>query len=178
MPSTTSEFDEAYDDAEREPTALSAELLEQPIRLLEPRAAVFVTTSTSVADAVAALNDRSAGCLLVTTDGKLVGVFTDRDVVRRVLPAGIALSQARVGDYMTTGPEVLSLDDPIAFALNRMSSGDLRHVPLVDEARHPVAVVSIRDVFRLLVQHFAGSVQNLPPTPSNRSSQYPPYGAA
>jgi CBS domain-containing protein len=178
MPSTTSEFDEAYDDAGREPPSLSGEVLDRPIRLLEPREAVVVAPSASVAEAVALLNDRKAGCVLVMEGGKLVGILTDRDIVRRVLPAGLPLEQAKVGDHMTKDPEVLTLDDPIAFALNRMSAGDSRHVPLLDETGRPRAVVSVRDVVSFVVQHFAGSVQNLPPTPSRRSGEYPPHGAA
>jgi len=178
MTSTSSEFDEAYDDLTREPPSLSGEVLDHPIRLLEPREAALIASSAPVAEAVAMLNDRKAGCVLVMESGKLVGIFTDRDIVRRVLPTGSALDQVKVGDYMTKDPEVLTLDDSIAFALNRMSAGDSRHVPLVDDAGHPLAVVSVRDVVNFVVQHFAGTVQNLPPTPSRRSSDYPPHGAA
>ncbi len=178
MPSATSEFDESYDDLRREPPSLSGEVLDHPIRLLEPREAVLIPSSASVAEAVVVLNDRKVGCLLVVEAGKLVGIFTDRDVVRRVLPTGLALDQVRVGEYMTKDPEVLTLDDPIAFALNRMSAGDFRHVPLLDDAGRPLAVVSVRDVVSFVVQHFAGQVQNLPPTPTRRSSSYPPHGAA
>ena len=79
---------------------------------------------------------------------------------------------------MTKQPEVLTLDDSIAFAPNRMSTGDFRHVPLVDERGQPLAVVSVRDVVNFVAQHFAAPVQNLPPTPSRRSSDFPPHGAA
>jgi len=178
MPSTSSEFDEAYDDLGRETPSLSGDVLDHPIRLLEPREAALIPSSASVAEAVAILNERKAGCLLVMESGKLVGIFTDRDIVRRVLPTGLALDQTKVGDYMTKDPETLGPDDPIAFALNRMSAGDFRHVPLLDDAGCPLAVVSVRDVVGFVVQHFASSVQNLPPTPSRRSSNYPPHGAA
>lgn len=178
MPSATSEFDEAYDDTRADPPVLSGELLEHPIRLLEPRTAASISPSASVAEAVALLNEMKAGCVLVMDAGKLVGIFTDRDIVRRVLPTGRALADATVAEYMTKDPEVLGPDDPIAFALNRMSAGDFRHVPLLDETGRPVAVVSVRDVVNFVVQHFAGPVQNLPPSPMRRSSDCPPHGAA
>ncbi|HEX4337788.1 MAG TPA: CBS domain-containing protein [Polyangiaceae bacterium] len=178
MPSATSEFDDAYDDLGREPPALSGEVLDHPIRLLEPREAVLISSSASVAEAVVILNERKAGCVLVMEGGKLVGIFTDRDIVRRVLPTGLALDQVRVGDHTTKELDVLTLDDSIAFALNRMSAGDSRHVPLVDAAGHPLAVVSVRDVVNFVVRHFAGSVHNLPPAPPSRSSDRPPHGAA
>ncbi len=178
MPSPTSEFDEAYDDTRVDPPVLSGELLDHPIQLLEPRSAVLISPDASVADAVAALNEVKAGCLLVMEGGKLVGIFTDRDIVRRVLPTGRALGEATVGEYMTKDPEVLTPSDPIAFALNRMSTGDFRHVPLLDDLGSPVAVVSVRDVVSFVVQHFAGPVHNLPPSPVRRSSDCPPHGAA
>jgi signal-transduction protein with cAMP-binding, CBS, and nucleotidyltransferase domain len=174
VPSATSEFDEAYDDLGREPPALTGDVLDQPIRILEPREAVLVRSSASVA----MLNDRNAGCLLVMENDRLAGIFTDRDIVRRVLPTGIALGDIAVREYMTPAPEVLSPDDPIAFALNRILNGGFRHVPLLDDARRPVGVVSIRDVVNFVIAHFAAPVQNLPPSPSRSPNDAPPHGAA
>ena len=178
MPSTISEFDEAYDDANQDAPSLTCDVLEQPIRLLEPAPAVLVSMNSSVADTVKTMNDALVGCVLVMDGRKLAGIFTDRDVVRRVLPTGLPLEAAKVGDYMTPDPDVLGPDDPVAFALNRMSLGDSRHVPLVDDAGQPLSVVSVRNVVNFVIQHFAGPVQNLPPTPSRRVTEYPPHGAA
>jgi len=177
MPSPVSEFDEAYDDF-KEPPAMSGEVLEHPIRALEPREAVLIPSTASVAEAVNAMNAHRTGCLLVMEAGTLVGVFTDRDVVWRALPLGAPLDQVRVHEIMSRDLDVLTMDDPIAFALNRMAIGDSRHVALVDEGGQPLAVVSVRDIAKFVAEHFAGTVHNLPPVPSRRSSDYPPHGAA
>jgi len=178
MPSSVSEFDESYDDPAREPITLSEEALDEPIRVLEPRTAVLVGAGDTVAEAVRLMNEHRIGCVVVVDREALIGIFTDRDVVRRVLPGGTPLERAVVGDFMTRDPGVLSPEDPIAFALNRMSFGGYRHVPLVDAAGHPVAVVSVRDIVRFLVAHFDRPVLNLPPTPAPPASNLPPHGAA
>lgn len=177
MPSHVSEFDEAYDDF-KEPPAMSGEVLERPIRALEPREAVLIPSNASAAEAVDVMSAHRTGCLLVMESGRLVGVLTDRDVVWRALPLGAPLDRVRVDEIMTRDLEVLTMDDPIAFALNRMTIGDSRHVALVDDGGHPIAVLSVRDIAKFVAEHFSGTVHNLPPVPSRRSSDYPPHGAA
>jgi len=177
MPSTESEFDEAYDDPIREPRTLSEEVLKEPIRRLEPRPPVALPPDATVAEAVTAMNDSRTGCVLVVERERLAGIFTERDIVRRICAGGEALDTLRLGDFMTSTPDTLELDDPIAFALNRMSVGGYRHIPLVDQTGRPVGIVSVRDVVRFLVDHFPKRVYNLPPTPRGSPSDVPPHGA-
>jgi CBS domain-containing protein len=180
MDRKNSEFDDAYDDPIPDPRTLSEETLNEPIRLLDPREAVFVGAGASVADAISAMSEHANGCVLVVDAGNLVGILTDRDVVRRVLPLGVPLGAVRVADHMTATPDVLTMDDPIAFALNRMAIGSYRHVPLLDADGRPVAVVSVRDIVRFIVDHFSRKVMNLPPSHSPSTpptaSDYPPHG--
>jgi CBS domain-containing protein len=177
MPSSVSEFDEAYDDPIREPHALSEDVLKEPIRRLEPRAPVSLSPDATVADAVSAMNEHRIGCVLVVIGERLAGIFTERDIVRRICAGGEALDTLRLGDFMTSTPDTLEPDDPIAFALNRMSVGGYRHVPLVDPLDRPVGIVSVRDVVRFLVDHFPRRVHNLPPSPKPTPSEFPPHGA-
>jgi CBS domain-containing protein len=172
-----SEFDEAYDDPIRAPKALTEETLNEPIRLLDPREAVLLGAGATVASAVSTMIEQSTGCVLVVDSGNLVGILTDRDVVRRVIPLGIPLENARVADHMTPTPDVLTMDDPIAFALNRMAIGSYRHVPLVDADGRPIGIVSVRDIVRFIVDHFSKQVLNLPPTSTPPTSDFPPHGA-
>ena len=171
-----SEFDEAYDDPVRQPKALTEDILSEPISHLDPHDAVSFDVDATVDDAVQAMNSKSIGCVLVTDRDGLAGIFTERDVMRRIVGRGFNLSRLRLGDYMTPNPDTLSLADPIAFALNRMSVGGYRHVPLVDETGRPIAIISIIDVVRFLVEHFPKSVLNLPPQPRQRISDIP-HGA-
>jgi len=70
-----------------------------------------------------------------------------------------------VGEVMTPDPETLGPDDGIAFALNRMILGGYRHIPIVDEAGEPLAVLSLREVVSFIVSLLPARVLNLPPEP-------------
>jgi CBS domain-containing protein len=108
-------------------------------------AAEMVEMGTTVGDAIGRMQHEGIDCLLVTDDGRLVGIFTDRDAVLKV--AGRADDRRPVGELMTPDPVILRREDPIAVAINKMAVGGFRHVPIVDAGR-PVAVVSAKDVFR------------------------------
>jgi CBS domain-containing protein len=137
--------------------------LEQPITRLEPRAPLCVDQHATLADAVAVMREHRVGCVLVVDDGGyLVGIFTERDLLLRLENAD--LSRA-IRPYVTPEPETLAPDDPIAFALNLMSVGGFRHVPLVDEEGRPTGVVSVKDVVNFLCEVFSQEVLTIPPHP-------------
>jgi CBS-domain-containing membrane protein len=72
----------------------------------------------------------------------------------------------RVARFMTPDPETLQLDDPIVWALNRMSVGGYRHVPLVDDEGRPVGILSVKDIVHYIVALFPNEVLTLPPDPA------------
>jgi CBS domain-containing protein len=108
--------------------------------------------------------EREAGAVLVERGGRAVGIFTERDVLRRVVSTGIDQSRS-VSEVMTPDPETLGPDDGIAFALNRMIVRGFRNIPIVDEAGVPLAVLSLRDLAAFIVSLLPGRVLNLPPEP-------------
>jgi CBS domain-containing protein len=175
MPSR-SEFDDAYDDPLPEPQVFTEEVLSEPIRHLDPQKPVILRPDATVAEAVHAMVEHRTGCVIVVEGDQLVGIFTERDLVRKVSERGEALTSFRVAEFMTPEPETLTLDDPIAFALNRMSLGGYRHVPLIDEQGRAMGIVSVRDVVRFLVAHFPKRILNLPHAPAPPSSNMPPHG--
>jgi len=163
-----SEFDDAYEDdtsaRERDEQMLGEAIINAPIRALEPRPAVCVSEGTQIREAIQLMLERQIGAALVTREGRAVGIFTERDVLRRVAATGI--DQGRpVSDLMTPDPETLGPDDGIAFALNRMILGGYRHIPIVDEAGAPLAVLSLREVVAFIVSLLPARVLNLPPEP-------------
>jgi CBS domain-containing protein len=102
--------------------------------------------------------------VLVVEDCRAVGIFTERDVLRRVVSED--LDQGRpVREIMTPSPETLGLDDGIAFALNRMIIGGFRHIPILDEQGAPRAVLSQREVVAFIVSLLPHRFLNLPPEP-------------
>ncbi len=163
-----SEFDDAYEDDtsqhERQEQRLGEAILNAPISALEPRPAAAIPESATIREAIQLMLDRETGAVLVERGGRAVGIFTERDVLRRVARPGI--DQGRpVGEVMTPDPETLGLDDGIAFALNRMIVRGFRHIPIVDEAGLPFAVLSLREVAAFIVSLLPGRVLNLPPEP-------------
>ncbi len=156
-----SEFDDAYDDQQR----IRGAILETPISELPLRDPILVCSASTVADAIKNMNDHHTGCVLVEKDAKLVGIFTERDVLTKGFFRTDSHT-ASVESLMTPNPETLDPEDRIAFALNKMSVGGYRHIPIVDAGK-PVGVLSVRDVVDFLVDLFPEDVLNLPPSPNN-----------
>ena len=76
-----------------------------------------------------------------------------------------------VKEVMTPSPEALHLDDSIAYAMNMMSVGGYRHVPIVDEQRKPISILSVKDVVSYIVDHFPNEIINLPPKPLRSTTE-------
>ncbi|HEY7509451.1 MAG TPA: CBS domain-containing protein [Vicinamibacteria bacterium] len=163
-----SEFDEAWDDdlsaTEREEQELGQFILDSPIRDMEPPAAVLVPESASIASVIQLMLDRGLGAVLVQREGRTVGIFTERDVLRRVV--SLAVNRDRpVSEVMTPDPESLGPDDGIAFALNRMVVGGFRHILIADDKGGAPRLLSQRDVVAFIVSRIPKRVLNLPPEP-------------
>lgn len=156
-----SEFQDAYDD----PITTRGEIFATPIsdlKLLDP---IMIDASSTAADAVDAMNEHHIGCVLVGQEGRLVGIFTERDVLKRVVfrhDGPLTPLEA----VMTPSPETLEAEATIAYALNMMSVGGYRHIPIVDKDHRPVGVLSVRDIVDFLVELYPEEVLNLPPTPA------------
>jgi CBS domain-containing protein len=143
------------------------QFLETRIRDLKPRAAVTIPATATVARAIETMRKKKVGVVMVVSTKKprrLVGVFSERDLLNRALTMrGFGrLSVARV---MTKDPEALRPQDSCAYALNKMSVGRFRHIPLVDGNHVPVGMLSIRDVIDFLVELIPEEILNLPPEP-------------
>jgi CBS domain-containing protein len=156
-----SEFDDAYEDQQH----IRAAILETPISDLPLRDPILISATATVAAAVKSMNECHTGCMLVEQDGKLVGIFTERDVLTRDFFRDDSHTVA-VETVMTRNPETLAADNSIAFALNKMSVGGYRHIPIVEHDGTPVGVLSVRDIVDFLVELFPADVFNLPPSPN------------
>ncbi len=140
-------------------------MLRNPLSLLELSAPVVVEPHTSVLEAVKRMEDAKVGCVLVAGTGKLKGIFTERDVLLRIIAKGQDAVKVPVRQVMTANPESLRESDSIAYALNLMSIGGYRHIPLIDNSAAPIGAVSMRDIVNYLVRFFPQSILNLPTLP-------------
>jgi CBS domain-containing protein len=147
------------------PQRLYERLIREPIGKSEPRRAICVNPHTSVTDAIALMKQHGMGCVLVEAERRLVGIFTERDVLFRVVGSGLDPARTPVSQVMTPDPETLTMQDELAWVLNLMAVGGFRHVPIVDDNGRPLAVFSVKHIVERLVEFFPNDVLNLPPHP-------------
>ena len=132
-------------------------LLNLPLSALPMKEAVTLRPTATVLEAVGMLNERGEGCAFVTgDDDELLGVFTERDVMVRVVGRRRAPSDIRVSEVMTPDPFLLRREDVVAFALNRMGVGGFRHLPIVDAGNKLQGFISARTILRALAEHSDG----------------------
>lgn len=105
-----------------------------------------IAPTVSVRDAVAHLRDGGQGCVVVVDGGRVVGIFTERDVLNKVTPDREAMMSVAVSELMTPNPETVLPDDSILVAINRMGDGGYRHLPLVDADGALKGILSGRDI--------------------------------
>ncbi len=154
-----SEFEDAYED-ER---TIRGAILTEPIRALEPHKPICVPPETTIRDAIAAMNEARVGYVLVTEGDRLVGILTERDILKKVI--GKLDLDGSVEPIMTRNPETVRMDDGIAYALNKMHVGGYRHIPVVDREGRPVGIVSVKAFVEFIVSLFPTGVLNVPPEP-------------
>jgi CBS domain-containing protein len=160
-----SDFDDEYSESlETDFTKLEGALLEDTVRLLAPSEPLRLSPEHSVARAIQAMvQNRRAAIVIVDADGRLIGIFTERDVLTRVMGAGRVARDTLLSDVMTPEPESLRPDDRICYAINRMHAGGFRSLPLVDDAHRPIGIITVNDVVRWLAEIFPEDVLNLRP---------------
>lgn len=127
--------------------------------------ALLVDAFTPLSQVLQLMREGNRGAVLVVSEGALVGIFTERDVLMRVTGQSTDLEQTAISELMTVDPVTLPVDASVAFALNKMLIEGFRHIPLVDDQNRPIAVVSMRDLIDYLSNFFSREIVNLPPDP-------------
>lgn len=120
--------------------------MQVPLAALRPRRPDVVSPETPAAEAIELMRGAKVDCVLVAENGRLVGIFTERDAMLKL--AGRSLRGVRVGDAMTGDPVMLRAADTVAVAIHTMALGGFRHIPVVDDNGAPDGIVSAADVFR------------------------------
>jgi CBS domain-containing protein len=141
------------------------------------RPPVLVPRDARLGDVVATMRNQRQGAACVVDRiierHELVGIFTERDLLRRVDHRTLAWRDEQVHTVMTARPMIIREDDTIAEALRRMDVGKRRHLPVM-RGREPIAIVSVRDVLAFLASKFPADFLNLPPDP--RKEARAPWG--
>ena len=174
-------------------TTLAKSLRADRVSRLRLRAVCGVGPDATVEQAVRRMVECRSGCVLVMRDvqrqpgpgaeppgqarqhgqsgqpaqsnGPVVGIFTERDFLHRVVAQGLDAGSVPVERVMTGSPKTVSAAATVHQAVELMESGGYRHLPVVGDDGQPVGVLSVKDIMRYLVEYFPAKVYNLPPTP-------------
>jgi CBS domain-containing protein len=114
------------------------------------RRIISIGADSTVSEAIAKLVQNNIGSLpVLDKSGKLVGVFSERDVLRLIHSRGEGCSRAQVSEVMTPGPITCSLDDHVDDVMGKMSERHIAKVPVLSEGEL-VGVISVGDVIKVL----------------------------
>jgi CBS domain-containing protein len=130
------------------------EFIRERLAELPAQSPVRVTVGDPVALAVRLMQNSDTDCVLVMSGTHLAGIITPWDILHKVAGSNEDLNAVTCGQIMTADPVFLRDDDDIAVAINKMSVGGFRHIPLL-QGGTPTAVISIRDVFKHIAPHLA-----------------------
>jgi CBS domain-containing protein len=112
--------------------------------IIEDQEVFTCPANTTVKEAARLMKESKVGAAMVVEDGRLVGVFTERDALFRVIAQGLDAQTTPLAEVMTRNPQTIDPDKPFVHALHMMYEGSYRHVPVVDGGR-PVGMISARD---------------------------------
>lgn len=117
----------------------------RPIRqIIRDHKLVTAGEHTTVVEAARLMNDAGVGAILVLRKERLIGIFTERDALTRVLAVGRDPLHTKLSQVMTAKPDTMPPDKPFGHALIKMYEHGYRHMPVVENGR-PVGIVSMRD---------------------------------
>lgn len=133
-------------------------LMETSVAHLGPKIPIIVPPETSIAEVITILKDNHVGCILVGTADGIEGIFSERDALNKVASQFEDAAPQPVSRFMTSDPETLDANTPIAFALNEMSVGHFRHLPVTYQGKLE-GIISIRDMLQYLSSKFPDLVQ-------------------
>ncbi len=146
--------------------------LHEKVELAHLEPSVCVQPGASIREVLGLLKRQSAGSCLVCAPNsaaaegpvKLVGIFTERDALK-LLAAGGDLDRP-IETVMSRDPATARSSDTVASAIEKMSRGGYRRLPVVDAQGQPVGVIGVAGIVHFLVEHFPQTVYNLPPKPN------------
>jgi signal-transduction protein with cAMP-binding, CBS, and nucleotidyltransferase domain len=132
-----------------------------------------IPSTALVSDAWDLMQRQAVGCVLIRDSGVLKGIFTERDLIRKVLATGLSL-ETPITEVMT--PDVVTMEDsqPIISAMREMENGGYRNLPILDPQGKTRGVLSMKQLVSYCIEHYPNSIYNYPPTPEPNST---PEGA-
>jgi len=146
--------------------SVETDLHTEPVAHLDLSEYTLVESGTSVRDTIAQMRDERHNCAFVTKNDKLTGIFTDRDVLRRVVDRP-DLWDHPIEEVMTHRPKTLDADQPTGDALRIMNELHFRNTPILEDDGSIAGNLTHFSIIRYLADHFPAAVYNLPPKPDH-----------
>jgi len=115
-------------------------------------------SQTLVSKAAKLMATKNVGAVMVVDEERLVGIFTERDIVVRVVAPGLDARTTRLADVMTAEPQTVDPDQPFGYALFVMHEKGFRHLPVVEGGR-PIGIVSSRSAMDPDLEEFVSEAQ-------------------
>jgi predicted transcriptional regulator len=134
-----------------EGSGLECSVMEDNLSHLEHETAALAGLETPALEVISTMRNLKTGCALVLDGNALAGIFTEHDVLKKLTGAAAMPPQTPIKQLMSSNPEVLHEADSVAAALNKMSLGRYRHIPV---ARNDgsYSVISIKNVLKYIAQ--------------------------
>jgi len=120
-----------------------------------------VHPDATVADAIQVMVKRHVGAAAVVDGNKVVGIFTERDVLKKLALSGLDPGRASVKEFMSTPVETITPDTSVGDAFANMIGHHFRHLPVVDRTGKPLRILSIRNLLEARVQELRQQLDSL-----------------
>ena len=126
--------------------------------VMEQKKMLTAPPETTVSEAARLMADQNVGAVMVVDQERLVGIFTERDAVFRVIARDLDTQTTPLDEVMTTAPLTVDPDKTFGFALLMMHENGFRHVPVIEDGR-PVGIVSARNALDPDMEEFVSEAQ-------------------
>lgn len=136
--------------------------MKKVMHLLESKAGRLhsIDPDARVIEALRVMAEHNIGAVLVVSEGRLVGIFSERDYARKVALHGKSSADVTVRDIMTANPVTVTLNASVAECMSLMSNGRFRHLPVLDGAEL-VGLLSIGDLVKEVIAEQAQTIKHL-----------------
>ena len=133
----------------------------QKVSILPTDDYVTVSRHTPLGEAIEAMKKDEGGCVIITDDGRVAGIFTERDLLTRASGQDVDL-QSPIEQWMQTAVETLSPEATIGDAVRLMNERSFRNIPIVEDGQLRGSI-SVFDIITYLAECYPKSTMNLPP---------------
>ena len=157
-------------ESETEDKIVKAIKLTDDIFSIGIKKAILKNEDATIESVIKSMQTSHSSCIIIVKNNIISGIFTERDIVTKIVSRNVDLKNEKICDYMTNNPEILQSDDSIAFALNKMIDGGFRHVPIVHSTSQDLYIISMQDIINSIGDYYFSDILNLPSKPLRSSS--------